>query len=232
MTNPAARLKGPFARRARVSTALILAASVAVAASVDPASADRLPVGEFSTRGLTGWEEHSFEGNTEYTIAALDDGQAVKAVSRGSASILFREIRVDLQRTPYLNWRWRVENIIEGAAEREKRGDDYPARVYVVHDGGIFSWQKRSVNYVWSSNQPEDSTWPNAYTELARMIAVRSGADKVGRWVEEKRNVKEDFARLFQEEIRYVHLVALMSDTDNTGKTATAFYGDIFFSSD
>lgn len=232
MTIPAPRTKEAFAKRARLSNALILATAVAFAASSGSVSAERLPVGEFSTRGLDGWQEHSFEGNTEYTVAALGNRQVVRAVSRGTASILFRELRVDLHQTPYLNWRWRVENTIEDASEREKKGDDYAARVYVVHDGGIFSWQKRSVNYVWSSNQPEGETWPNAYTPLARMVAVRSGPDKVGRWLEERRNVRDDFARLFQEEIRYVHLVALMSDTDNTGKAATAYYGDIFFSSD
>ena len=205
---------------------------IACLAATPAARAETLVVGDFSNAGLAGWEAHSFKGETDYAVVELDGTRVVKAVSRGAASILFREQRIDLQQTPYLEWRWRVENVIEGAAEREKRGDDYPARVYVVREGGLFAWRTRSVNYVWSSNQPVGAEWPNAYTDQAHMVAVRSGPAEAGGWVEERHNVLDDFRRLFGEEIRHVDGVALMTDTDDTGSEATAFYGDIRFTSE
>jgi len=194
------------------------------------ATADQLAVGDFSNRGLAEWKEHSFNGNTEYRLTELDGVQVIEAVSRASASVLIRKLHVDLEATPYLYWRWRIKSTIEGANETVKSGDDYPARIYIVNNGGLFPWQKRSVNYVWASKQPQDAAWPSAYTPLSQMIALRSGSEKAGRWLEERRNVREDFRNLFDKDIRYINLIALMTDTDNTGEEATAYYGDIFFS--
>ena len=196
------------------------------------AVADPLVVGDFSARGLVGWDEHSFNGNTEYRLTELDGIRVVEAVSRASASVLVRELRIDLEETPYLNWRWRIENTIETANETVKSGDDYPARIYIVNEGGMFPWQKRSVNYVWSSKQPQGAAWPSAYTSLSQMISLRSGPQKAGRWMDERRNVRKDFRRLFDQDVRYVGVIAIMTDTDDTGEVAKAHYGDIYFSAD
>lgn len=189
-------------------------------------------VGEFSAGDLSGWEKESFSGETEYTLVEKEGRRVLQAESRGTASGLYREIRVDLNRTPYLNWSWRVANVLEGVNERTKTGDDYPARVYVVVSGKVFFWRTRAVNYVWSGNQPVGSTWPNAYTSNARMMTVESGQEKVGQWVAEKRNVQADFKRLFGDEVDHIDAVAIMTDTDNSGQSATAWYGDIYFSAE
>jgi hypothetical protein len=213
-------------------TRALTLAFIGCLAATPAARADTLVIGDFSNAGLAGWEAHSFKGETDYEVVELGGTRVVKAASRGAASILFRKQRIDLRQTPYLEWRWRIEDVIEGADEREKRGDDYPARVYVVREGGLFAWRTRSVNYVWSSSQPVGAEWPNAYTDQAQMVAVRSGRGEAGDWVEERRNVLDDFRRLFGEEIDYVDGVALMTDTDDTDSEATAFYGDIRFTSE
>lgn len=194
------------------------------------AGAETVMVGEFSAGDLGGWETESFNGETEYTPVEKDGRRVLQAVSRGTASGLYREISVDLNRTPHLNWTWRVANVLEGIDERTKAGDDYPARVYVVVSGKLFFWRTRAVNYVWSSHQPAGSTWPNAYTGNAQMVAVESGPEKVGQWVTEKRNVQADFRQLFGDDIDHIDAVAIMTDTDNSGQAATAWYGDIYFS--
>lgn len=181
---------------------------------------------------LTGWEEKEFEGNTRYTPAHDRDVAVIEARSNGTASGMVRKITVDLTQTPYLNWQWRIANVLTGNDERSKQGDDYPARVYVVVSGGLFFWKTRAINYVWSSHQPPGATWPNAYTSNAQMLAVRSGPEQIGHWVKETRNVREDLRKFFGEDIREIHAVAIMTDTDNTGAQATAYYGDIFFSSE
>lgn len=194
--------------------------------------AERIDIGHFSQNNLDAWNEKSFVGNTRYEIVNSENLTFVKAETNASASGLFREIDIDLNKTPYLNWSWKVANTYQGNDERSKDGDDYPARIYVVVSGGLFFWKTRAINYVWSSNQPVDTKWENAYTKNARMIALRSGENKTNQWLTEKRNIRDDLKQLFGEEIDEINAIAIMSDSDNSGQSATAWYGDIYFSSE
>ena len=194
--------------------------------------AETLTVGSFSSEGLNNWKQHSFRGETNYRTIIRDGRQVIRAESSESASVLFRELAVDLERTPYLNWSWRVDNIIPGLAERTKPGDDYPARIYIVTEDGLFPWQSKAVNYVWAGSLPKETRWSSAFTDSSLMIAVRSGDSEVNRWVQEKRNVKTDFRQFLGKPIRYISMIALMSDTDNSGASVSAEYGDIYFSSE
>lgn len=195
-----------------------------------PLAATRLSV--LSDGNLAGWESKSFSGETAYSTSEHDGQRCVQAVAQGTASGMFREMEVDLAKTPYLNWHWRVDNIYNNDGEQSKAGDDYPARIYVVKSGGALFWKTRVVSYVWSSHQPINTRWPNAYTDKAHMIAVRSGQPETGRWLVEKRNVRDDFMQAYGKDITTIHAVAFMSDADNTGLSASACYGDIFFSSE
>ncbi len=115
--------------------------------------------------------------------------------------------------------------------EKQKSGDDYAARIYIVVSGGIAFWNTIALNYVWSKNSAKGETWPNAFAqENAVMVALRSLEAPVSVWHREKRNIREDFKKLFGKEIQFIDAVVLMSDTDNTQKEVTAYYGDIYFS--
>lgn len=196
------------------------------------ADGEHIDVARFSRGDLSGWRPKAFSGETRYALKTQNGRTALRADSDAAASGLYREVSVDLGKTPILNWTWRIDNILAGADERTRAGDDYPARVYVVFSGGLMFWRTRAINYVWSNNQPAGSSWHNAFTGNARMIAVESGPDRVGRWVEERRNVHVDYRRLFGEEPGRVDAVAIMTDTDNTGTKAAAWYGDIWFSAE
>ena len=193
------------------------------------AFATSLIIGAFSAGDLSGWRAETFSGETNYTLVEEEGRKVLKAQSSGAASGLYREIKIDLEQTPYLNWSWKVAGVLAGVNERTKSGDDYPARVYVVVSSALF-WRTRALNYVWSSSQPANSHWDSAYTGNVKMLALRSGAAQAGIWVEEKRNVREDLKRLFGEDITRIDAVALMTDTDNSGQRATAWYGNIYFS--
>jgi len=179
---------------------------------------------------LEGWRELKFSGATEYTPVDLQGRPAIKAVSDAAASGVYRGIRIDLGKTPILHWNWRVENTLGAVDETRKEGDDYPARIYVMVAHPLFFWKTYALTYVWSSAQPAGTAWPNAYSDGARVIAVRSGDAGLGEWHGEMRDVREDFKRYFGEDVRYTTAVAVMTDTDDTGKQATAYYGDIWFS--
>lgn len=189
-----------------------------------------IPVGDFSDKGLQGWEQKSFHGHTRYQLIDTPQGRSVRASSQASASILYREIEVDLATTPYLNWSWKINNTLDNQGERSKQGDDYPARVYVVFKPGWLPWQTQAINYVWSSHQPSGSSWNNAYTDQAKMMALRSGDHEQGKWLMERRNVLADYQRLFPGQQPRLVGIAIMTDTDNTGQQAEAWYRKLYFS--
>ncbi len=191
----------------------------------------RIEVGRFSQRDLSGWETERFLGETRYQLAEEGRLSVLRADSHASASGLLRRITIELDKTPYLHWSWRVDHTLLGNDEQSRSGDDYPARVYVVFSGGLRFWRTRAINYVWSSHQPVGATWPNAFTRQARMLAVDSGNAQFGQWVTHRRDIRADYRQLFGEEIRSADAIAIMSDSDNTGQQATAWYGDIWFSS-
>jgi hypothetical protein len=197
-----------------------------------PAGAERLDVARFSAGDLDGWKSRSFAGETQYRLEFHAGRRVLHAVSNDSASGLYREMTIDLKETRYLHWSWRVGNLPATKDERSKAGDDYAARTYVVFSGGSFYWRTRAINYVWSSHQPPGSEWPNAFTANARMIAVRSGVAEVGQWLHQSRNVYDDYRRAFGEEPAEVSAIAVMTDTDNTGQSAEAWFGDIWFAPD
>ena len=210
---------------------LLLIPAITIAMSPH-AMAERVVVGNFSTGDLNGWEPKFFKGETHYTLTDNRGNKVLKAESNNSASGMVRTIKIDLKQTPVLHWSWKTDGVFEAVDERTKKGDDYPARVYVVFSGGLFFWKTRAINYVWSSNQRVGSQWANAYTANARMVAVESGSTKIGKWINERRNVLADFRHLFHEEPDSVDAIAIMTDTDNSGKTSTSWYGDIWFSSE
>ncbi|WAR46504.1 DUF3047 domain-containing protein [Methylomonas rapida] len=194
---------------------------------------NRLPIGEFSRNSLAGWESKSFKHQTDYSLQDLDGTTVLRAVSDDAASGLYKEQRIDLEQTPYLNWSWRISKRLQGLNEQSKPGDDYAARVYVIVSGGLAFWRTRAVNYVWAGSTSKDTVWPNAFAgEHAMMLALRGPEAPLNAWLQEKRNVQADLKKLLGEDIRYIDAVALMSDTDNSGGQVLAYYGDIWFSKD
>lgn len=187
-------------------------------------------VADFSQENLAQWEIKAFQGQTRYEIVLQDKHLVLKAMTHNSASGLGKKIRVDLDKTPYLHWSWRVDQTYPGLNEQLKAGDDYPARIYVIVEGGLAFWQTKALNYVWSSSQEAGSHWPNAFTSKAQMFAVRGKNAPLGQWLTETREVKTDFKQLFGENIRYIDGVAIMSDSDNAHGQAMSYYGNIYFS--
>jgi len=189
----------------------------------------RIEVGRFSAGDLTGWQEKVFLGKTDYRLVSNSGKTVLEAISNGAASGRFKEVHIDLTQTPVMHWSWRADNLLQGVDERSKGGDDYAARIYVVFSGGLFFWRTRAINYVWSSNQPPGTIWDNAFTAKAKMVAVQSGDARLHQWVAEKRNIAADYRKLFGKDIGTIDAVAIMTDTDNSGQHAVAYYGDIWF---
>jgi uncharacterized membrane protein YdjX (TVP38/TMEM64 family) len=198
-----------------------------------------------------GWKSLLFkkiERHTLYTIEKMDDNDVLKAQSRASASGIYRDLGLDLKEHPILSWRWRVENIIQKGDEHTKAGDDYAARIYVTfrfEPGRASLWEKTkyetyrflygeyppgaSINYIWANKLKQGTVIDSAYTDRSKMVAVESGSEGIGEWRTERRNVYQDYKELFGDEPPAPLAIAIMTDTDNTGEAATAYYDDIVF---
>jgi len=215
-----------------------------------------LEVGRFSAEPLenslpTGWKRLTFkkiDRHTTYALIKDGDTVVVKAVAESSASGLVREIKIDPKEFPVVQWRWKVTNILKKGDVRRKEGDDYPARIYVTFEYdssklGFFEKAKYeavrllygqyppigAINYIWESKLPQGMMIPNPYTNRVIMIVVESGETKLNQWVSEERNIYGDYKKAFGQEPPMISGVAIMTDTDNTGEKATAYYGDILF---
>jgi len=215
-----------------------------------------IDVGRFSTEKSAaplpdGWKPLTFkkiERHTDYTLVKDGDTPVIKAVSNASASGLIREIKVDPKEHPLLQWRWKINNILKKGDVHKREGDDYPARIYITFEYdasklGFFQRAKyeaarllygqypplAAINYIWESKAPIGTRVPNPFTDRVMMIVVESGVEKVDQWVSEERNIYEDYKQAFREEPPMISGVAIMTDTDNTGESATAYYGDIVF---
>ena len=187
---------------------------------------DVIELGNFSSSGLSGWSEKSFQGKTDYRIVEEEGQQVLFAKSEAAASGLVFEADYDPQQFPILSWRWKVSDTISKGDSRSKAGDDYAARVYVVFPHWFFP-KTKTLNYIWANQLPKNSSQLSVYTGNAMMIAVESGSAKAGEWVTVQRNLLDDYRKAFGEEPAKVGAIAIMTDTDNTGETAEAWYGDI-----
>jgi len=193
-------------------------------------TAAELVLGEFSSGNLTGWSDKIFKGKTDYTLVKENDKTVLKAHSEKGASGLLKKVKLDPKAYPVLRWSWKVEHALKKEDVTRKSGDDFAARIYVVFPRTFF-WQTRAINYVWAAKLPKGSSVPSPYTSKAVIVAVESGDEKAGQWVGEERNFYEDYRKLFGEEPPKLGAVAIMTDTDDTGDEATAYYGDIFLES-
>jgi hypothetical protein len=215
-----------------------------------------IEVGRFSVEKAgddlpAGWKPLAFKKIEKHTIYKLyrdDETTVVKAVSHASASGLMREIMINPKEYPIVQWRWKVEKVLEKGDVYRKEGDDYAARIYITfeYDASKLSFFDRleygaaklvygqypplgAINYIWESRAPVGTIVSNPFTSRVKMIIVESGREKLNQWVSEERNVFEDCVKAFGKEPPAISGVAIMTDTDNTGESTTAYYGDIRF---
>jgi hypothetical protein len=196
-----------------------------------------------------GWQPLVFRkipSKTRYAIVPDGGSHVLKAESQAAASGLLRPLDADPRTYRILSWRWKVENVLAKGDERTKEGDDYAARVYVAFQydpASASAWErarygaykllygeyppKAVLNYIWANRLPKGEALVNAFTDRAIMIAVESGPELVGRWLTAERDIYADYTRVFGGEPPHISGIAIMTDTDNTGERAVAYYDDL-----
>ena len=170
------------------------------------------------------------ENKTIYTIGSNENGNFLKAVADNAASGLGKEVKIDLNKTPFINITWKIEKDLPGIKENTKKGHDFAARVFAVKKTGATPLSNRAINYVFSSNNEIGSNSPSPYTKKSIDNVLASTKINLNEWVTVKANVKEDFKRFHNLNVDELDGLAIMSDTDNSEMKAIAYYQNIYFS--
>lgn len=155
-----------------------------------------------------------------------EKGYVLKAESNASASGLIYRYKYNIRKYPIVTWKWKVENIIKKGDVMKKEGNDCAARVYAIFPFWVL-FRTKSISYIWANKLLKGKYVTSPHHSRTIMVAVESGNKRVGEWVTERRNVYEDFKMFFGKEPPYAGGIAIMTDTDNTGESAVAYYDDI-----
>ena len=196
---------------------------------------NEVKVFDFTETELAGLEIRKVRGadnKTVYTVGSNENGNFLKAVADNAASGLGKEIKIDLNRTPFINITWKIEQDLPGIKENTKKGHDFAARVFAVKKTGATPLSNRAINYVFSSNNNVGMNWPSPYTKKSIDNVLATTKDNLNEWVTVKANVKEDFKKFHDLDVNELDGLAIMVDTDNSKMKAVTYYQNIFFSAD
>ena len=195
--------------------------------------ANEIKVFNFTKDELSNLEVRKVRGaknKTIYTIGLNENGNFLKAVADNAASGLGKEVKIDLNKTPFINITWKIEKDLPGIKENTKKGHDFAARVFAVKKTGATPLSNRAINYVFSSNNEIGFNSPSPYTKKSIDNVLASTKNNLNEWVTVKANVKEDFKRFHNLNVDELDGLAIMSDTDNSKMKAVAYYQNIYFS--
>ena len=196
--------------------------------------AEDIKVFEFTDKELSELTVRKVRGadnKTTYSVGSNENGNYLKAIADNAASGLGKEIKIDLNKTPFINITWKIEKDIPGIDETAKKGHDFAARVFVIKKTGATALSNRAINYVFSSNQDVGSNSPSPYTKKSIDNVLATTKTNLNEWVTVKANVKEDFKKFHDLDVNELDGIAIMSDTDNSKKKSITYYQNIYFSS-
>ena len=196
-------------------------------------SAKEVKVFEFTEIELSELEVRKVRGadnKTKYSVGSNDNGNFLKAVADNAASGLGKEIKIDLNETPFINITWKVEKDLPNILENTKKGHDFAARVFVIKKTGATPLSNRAINYVFSSNNEVGFNSPSPYTKKSVDNVLATTKENLNKWVTVRANVKEDFKKFHNLDVSELDGIAIMSDTDNSNLEAITYYQNIYFS--
>ena len=197
------------------------------------AIADNSKVFEFTESELDELKVRKVRGadnKTIYSAGSNENGNFFQAIADNAASGLGKEIKINLNETPFINITWKVEKDLRGIKENTKKGHDFAARVFVIKKTGATPLSNRAINYVFSSNNDVGENFPSPYTKKSMDNVLATTKENLNKWVTVKSNVKEDFKKFHNLDVNQLDGLAIMSDTDNSKMKSVAYYQNIYFS--
>ena len=197
--------------------------------------ASEVKVFKFTNEELAELEIRKVRGadnKTIYSVGSNDNGNFLKAIADNAASGLGKEVKIDLNKTPFINITWKIEKDLVGIKENTKKGHDFAARVFAVKKTGATPLSNRAINYVFSSNSKVGLNWPSPYTKKSIDNVLATTKNNFNQWITVKANVKDDFKKFHDLDVNQLDGLAIMSDTDNSKMKAIAYYQNIYFSAE
>ena len=173
------------------------------------------------------WREVVLHGHSAYTVVELKGRRCLEARSHDAASILLSGVRFTPKVYPWLSWEWRVDQLVAGEALERKDGSDAAARVYVYFETKGMGWKKRNLDYVWSASLPVGTIMSSAYSTDSKIIVAESGSASLGQWRAVQRDIAQDYRHAFGGDAPPVIAIGVMTDTDNTGTEALAYFDEL-----
>jgi hypothetical protein len=198
-----------------------------------------------------GWHEHIMRRSlpaTRYALQDRDSRRVIHAQADHSSSGLRADVNVDVQATPWLNWEWRVDDVPTRATVAEDDLDDSPARVVLAFEGDLSRLSLRdlmfreqielftgyrlpfaTLMYTWDGQAAPESVFDYPRTSRIRYLVVESGAQRQGHWLRYRRNVRDDYRRVFGGEAGRLTSVGVLTDSDDLQSRSEAWFGDLRF---
>ena len=199
------------------------------------ALAENVNIFKFTEQELSELDVRKVRGadnKTVYTVGSNENGNFLKAVADNAASGLGKEVKIDLNKTPFINITWKIEKDLQGINENSKKGHDFAARVFAVKKTGATPLSNRAINYVFSSNSVVGQSWSSPYTKKSIDNVLATTKDNLNEWVTVKANVKEDFKKFHDLDVNELDGLAIMADTDNSKMKSISYFQNIYFSAD
>ena len=199
------------------------------------AFAEKVNIFKFTQQELSKLDVRKVRGadnKTVYSVGSNENGNYLKAVADNAASGLGKEVKINLNKTPFINITWKIEKDLQGINENSKKGHDFAARVFAVKKTGATPLSNRAINYVFSSNSSVGQSWPSPYTKKSIDNVLATTKDNLNEWVTVKANVKEDFKKFHNLDVNELDGLAIMADTDNSKMKSISYFQNIYFSAD
>ena len=201
--------------------------------SISSVVANEVIVFEFTEAELSELTVRKVRGaknKTIYTVGKNENGNFLKAVADNAASGLGKEVKIDLNKTPFINITWKIKKDLSGIKVDTKKGHDFAARVFAVKKTGATPLSNRAVNYVFSSNRDVGISSPSPYTKKSIDNVMATTKTNLNEWVTVKSNVKEDFKKFHDLDLDELDGLAVMADTDNSKMRSISYFQNIYFS--
>ena len=202
---------------------------------LNSALAENINIFKFTEQELSELDVRKVRGadnKTVYSVGSNENGNFLKAVADNAASGLGKEVKIDLNKTRFINITWKIEKDLQGINENSKKGHDFAARVFAVKKTGATPLSNRAINYVFSSNSTVGQSWPSPYTKKSIDNVLATTKDNLNEWVTVKANVKEDFKKFHDLDVNELDGLAIMADTDNSKMKSISYFQNIYFSAD
>ena len=200
---------------------------------INSALAESVNIFKFTEQELSELDVRKVRGadnKTVYSVGSNENGNFLKAIADNAASGLGKEVKINLNKTPFINITWKIEKDLKGINENSKKGHDFAARVFAVKKTGATPLSNRAINYVFSSNSVVGQSWPSPYTKKSIDNVLSTTKDDMNVWVTVKANVKEDFKKFHDLDVNELDGLAIMADTDNSKMKSIAYFQNIYFS--